>query len=683
MGIKQWNISQPREEEAAAIAAQTGFSPLLSRVLCARGRGTQEGIAALRTADAALSNPYNLKDMDKAVARIRQAIEKGERIAVFGDYDCDGITATALLTGYLQAVGADVFYSVPNREQDGYGLNTSAIDFLRGLNTDLIVSVDNGISSHKEIAYAKELGLDVVVTDHHTPQDTLPQAVAVVNPHRADCPSGLTELCGVGVAFKLVCALEEDETGDEMLEYYADLVTIGTIADVVPLVGENRVIVRRGLAHLAGSERVGLRALMERTGIADKAITSEMVAFNIIPRLNAVGRMGPVDDAIELLLTDDFPYAWDLSQRMEELNERRKEIEQEVFHQVEAMLAADPALMRERLLILAGKGWHHGVVGIVSARVMEKTGKPCILFSLDETEARGSARSFPGFSMIEAVTACSEHLSRYGGHTLAAGMSASLENYPLFVDQIQRYAGERHPFMPALPIQVDCALRPKELNVENISSLSAMEPYGAGNKSPCFLIAGLAVERVTPISEGRHLRITLLGDGTSFSALFFRKRAEDFPYMKGDLVDLVASVNLSEYAGREQVSVIISDLRKSGVDQETVIREDQAYACFLRGEYEPVKGVDLLPGREDIALVYRALRAAGTYRHRPVELYYRLCESGVGYAKVLAALDVLAQMELIYIGPKGEYICPPNPPKVDLETCGLLRTLKELSPVHS
>ena len=676
MGIKRWNIPNQSGEEAQALGRQTGLPLLTSRVLCARGCQTDQQAAQFISEEAGLSSPYRLRDMEKAVARIRQAMENGERIAVFGDYDCDGITATALLTGYLQAVGADVIYSVPDRERDGYGLNFAAVDFLHGLNVSLIVTVDNGISSHEEIIYAKSLGIDVVVTDHHTPRDTLPQAVAVVNPHRADCESGLTELSGVGVAFKLVCALEDDESGNEMLEYYADLVMIGTVADVVPLVNENRVIVRRGLEHLAQTERVGLGALIERIGGSGKQFTAESVAFTIVPRLNAVGRMGPVDDAIELLLTDDFPYARDIAGQMESLNAKRKEIEGAMYSGICAMLAENPTLLRERVLLLAGEGWHHGVVGIVASRIMERTGKPCILFSLDEKEARGSARSFQGFSIIEAVVACSQHLTRYGGHTLAAGMTLTRENYEAFAGALQDWAKERHPFMPRLSIDVDCVLEVRELNIENIASLSVLEPYGAGNRVPCFLLQALTIERVTPISDGKHIRISFQSERVGFSGVYFRVSPVDFPYRGGDVVDLVANVSVSEYMGREQISVIIRDLRRAGVDQETVIQGGEAHACFSRGEYGAVREVDMYPQREDIALVYRYLRGVKSYRHGPTELYYLLSENGAQYAKVLAALDVLAEMELIKTSAEGEIVCLPDPPKADLEASGVLQALK-------
>ena len=681
MGIKRWNISCPPEEEVREFSRQTGLPGLVSRVMCARGRRPEE--VERMDDDGRLSSPYRLRDMEKAVARIRKAIEDGQLIAVFGDYDCDGITATALLTGYLQAVGARAIYSVPDREREGYGLSMSAVDFLHGQQVGLIITVDNGISSHAEIDYAKSLGLDVVVTDHHTPRETLPDAVAVINPHRADCQSGLRELSGVGVALKLVCALEEDEHGDEILEYYADLAMIGTVADVVPLVGENRVIVRRGLEHLAQTERAGLNALIERTGLSDKAITAETVAYSIVPRINAVGRMGPVDDAIELLLTDDYPYAWDIAGQMEDLNAKRKEIEQAMLDEIEAMLAANPALMLERVLTLAGEGWHHGVVGIVAARVMERTGKPCILFSLDEHHARGSARSVPGFSVIDAITACSEHLTRYGGHPLAAGMTLPRENYDDFIAAMQAYTRERYPLMPRLSIEVDCALHPRELSVESISALSILEPYGAGNKSPCFLMEGLTIEKVTPLSGGKHIRISLSGGGVSFNAVYFRVSQEDFPYRCGDVVDFVANVSVSEYGGRQQISVIVRDLRHSGIDQEPLIRAGEVYACFLRGESGAAKEVDMLPGREDVALVYRYLRKEKSFRHGPTELYYRLLESGAQYAKVLVSVQALTEMGLIKTCKQGWLTCIPDPPKVDLENCDILREIKSASLAHT
>ncbi|MDL2247859.1 single-stranded-DNA-specific exonuclease RecJ, partial [Bacteroides sp. OttesenSCG-928-J23] len=497
MGIRQWEVAGAGPEQVLALRDATGFSPLLCAVLSARGYAEGQDAQEFLADAARLDDPYTLADMDKAVQRIRLALEFGEQICVFGDYDCDGVTSTALLTSYLQSVGARVFYYVPDREKEGYGLNISAVDTLHQMGAQLIITVDNGISAHGEIAHAAALGIDVVVTDHHTPRDTLPQAVAVVNPHRADCPSRCKDLAGVGVAFKLVCALEE-APGEELMEYYGELVSLGTIADVVPLTGENRILARGGLAQMGETHSPGIMALLEVAGLTGKPVTGESVAFGLVPRINACGRMGPVDDAIELLLTDDVVYATELAQNLNALNEQRKKIEEGILAEIAAMLAREPQLLEERLLLLSGRGWHHGVVGIVAAKLMERYGKPCILFSVDGQEARGSGRSLEGFSLIEAISACSADLTRYGGHILAAGLTLPAGKLDKFVRLMQQYAKDSCPRMPVPKILVDCAVNPSELTVEAVESLAALEPFGEGNRPPLFLLAGLVLEGIYP-----------------------------------------------------------------------------------------------------------------------------------------------------------------------------------------
>lgn len=677
MGIKQWNLPNVEEEQIRRLADETDLSSLLCRILCARGYGGAQEVQAFLSEDTALSSPYRLLDMDKAVERVRLAVHNGERLAVFGDYDCDGITSTALMTGYLQDIGADVIFYVPQREQEGYGMNLPAVDFLYSQNVSLIITVDNGVSSHEEIAYAKTLGIDVIVTDHHTPRETLPDAVAVINPHRKDCPSGLTELAGVGVAFKLVCALEGDENGDEMLEYYSDLVALGTVADVVPLTGENRAIVRHGLQLLCQSERVGINALLACCG-GEKALTSESIAFTLAPRLNASGRLDSVDSAIELLLTDDVRYAGEIAGEIETLNARRKTIEDQMAGEISVMLAENPQLLQDRLLFLCGEEWHHGVVGIVASKMLETTGKPTLLFSLDGEYARGSARSLPGFSMIEAVAACSEHLVRYGGHAMAAGMTLPREKLPEFIQQMQRYAREHSPHMPVASIDIDCVLPPEELTVANIASVAVLEPFGAGNKSPVYLLRNLQITRLTPTADGKHLRLQLTAGNQSVNAIHFRMKETEFPYIPGDTVDIVASINLSPYNGKTYLSVIVRDIRPSGVDQQSMIADSLGYESYLREEWELLEEAnDLLPTRDDIAVVYRYLRRA-PFAHDSVALFYRLADSGIPYGKLLIALDVMDELGLTTRN-DGVISCPPNPAKVDLDTSEILQKIKDMA----
>ena len=676
--IKRWIIPEPAK--GGGLLEQTGLNPLLCRILERRGYDSPEKVKELLQEDFPLSDPFAMQDMDKAVERIRLALERGERIAVFGDYDCDGITSTVLLVAYLQAVGGDVFYYVPAREEEGYGLNAAAVEQLAQEGATLIITVDNGVSAHAEVELAARLGMDVVITDHHTPQETLPPAVAVVNPHRADDTSGLTELSGVGVTLKLLCALEGDPEGWEILEYYSDLAMIGTTADVVPLIGENRRIVRQGLAQLEQTGRAGLATILEICGLEGKPLTAETVAFLIAPRLNAPGRMSTVDDVIELLLTDDVGYAHDLAREIEQQNTMRKQIEEQMMKRIDQTLKEQPRLLQNRLLLIAGENWHSGVTGIVASKLVEQTGKPVIVFSLEGDMARGSARSLPGFSIIEAVSACSEYLVRYGGHPLAAGMSLPKDRLADFMEQLEEYARLHYPRMPHPSLEIDALLTPSELTVENIGSLSVLEPFGAGNKPPLFLLRELTVLGVYPTADGKHIRISLSGGGASFTAIYFRMTPQSFPYIPGDVVDLVASVSLSPYNGKDQVSVIVRDMRRSGIPQEQILSDADQYANYLRGEYHLCNRRELLPSREDLALVYRFLRGHPGFRYKAVELYYRLMDKGISFAKTLVALDVLKEMNLITtVGENGEhgYFCRPNPPKVNLDDSAILTALRE------
>lgn len=653
MGIRKWELAETDPEQAMSLSRGTGLPGLLCRVLCARGYTAGGAVEDFLSEEGRLFDPYLLQDMDKAVRRIRLALEFGEQIAVYGDYDCDGITATALLVSYLQSLGARVFYYIPDREREGYGLNKGAVDALSQMEAQLIITVDNGISAHEEIAYAASLGIDVVVTDHHTPRGTMPEAAAVVNPRRADCAYPFKELAGVGVAFKLVCALEEAE-GGELLEYYAELVALGTIADVVPLTGENRVIAACGLRQMEETHSPGLGALLEVSGLSGKRLGGEAAAFGLIPRLNACGRMGCVDDALELLLTDDPRYAAELAEKLDALNRWRRKIEDEILSEIDELLQKNPRILQERVILLGGRGWHHGVVGIVAAKLMERYEKPCILFSIEEEEARGSGRSMKGFSLIEAVTACARHLTRYGGHTLAAGLTLPADSLEAFCRDLLAFARENCEGMPAPVLPVDCALSPGELTAEAVQSLSLLEPLGEGNRAPLFLFGGLLIEGIYPTADKKHIRLRLAGEGGSFYAVYFRMSEQDFPYRAGDTVDLVAGVGADEYNGKAQVSVKIRDLRLANVCEEEVFRGKDAYSRCRRGEALSGGAAEgLVPARDDFAAVYRYLRKNGVYRFDEVELYYRLRDAVHDFGRLLVCLDVLEELGLLRRGGDG------------------------------
>lgn len=686
MGIRQWKLPDADPDVIKKLTQETAQPELLCQILAARGLTTPAAITHFVQDNPALDDPMLLAGMPQAVERIRQALQDGERICVYGDYDCDGVTATALLVSYLQTVGSDVIYYVPSREREGYGLNTAAIDMLLGQKVELIVTVDNGISAHEEIAHANAIGIDVVVTDHHTPRDTLPPAVAVVNPHRADCPSRFKDLAGVGVAFKLVCALEDIGPGDdELLEYYSDFVTLGTIADVVPLTGENRTIVRYGLSRLPETQNPGLTALITVSGLRERVLTSESVAFGIIPRINAAGRIGAADDVIELLLTDDEESAAEIAETINEQNVERKKIEDGILTEIENMLQNNPDILKKRILVVAGNNWHHGVVGIVSAKLVERYDRPCIILSIDGDEARGSGRSVKGFSLIEAISACSEHLTRYGGHNQAAGMTVPRQYLQEFDDALQRYARENYEIMPLPELAADCSLSLADLTVQNISQLERLEPFGAENETPLFHLAGLVIEGIYPTNDRKHIRIRFAGKNGSFYAIYFGVSDTVFPYQAGDTVDIMAKISVQEYNGKTQLSVKLSDLRPGGVPQQQVLLGRERYACFLRSEDQPPDALaGLSPTRDDIAVVYRFLRRQGRYPYGADALYFRLMDTGIDYGRVLVALDVLAEMGLIRCEGQGGaavYQVVPDAPKADLNRSAILTRLTPPIPV--
>lgn len=687
MGLKRWTYASIDSDKAVELQRQLSESGIEVPLLAARilqGRGYDLSVSLeLLGVSASLKDPYSLIDMDKAVERIWQAIESEERIAVYGDYDCDGVTATALLCSYLESNGADVLPYIPTRE-DGYGLNKAAIRYLSDMGVTLIVTVDNGISAYDEISYASTLGVDVVVTDHHQPPERLPDAVAVVDPHRKDCPSGCTNLAGVGVAFKLACAMEQDD-GEELLEYYGMLTAIGTIGDVVPLTDENRLIVQRGLAQLSSEPSVGIAALLGAAGINGKMISSETVSFGIVPRINAMGRMGDASLALRLLMEEDPDSAQELAQQVDSANRERREVEQKILGDIAAQIQKHPMALQQRAILLAGRGWHHGIIGIVAARLVERFGKPCLLVTEEEPgSARGSARSVEGFSIIDAITACKEHLTGFGGHPMAAGLSLDTHSYAAFRKAFLEYAKETYKEMPVYTVHVDAVLSPSDLKVETIKSLSVLEPFGAGNEAPVFAIRGAKIDTITPLSEGKHLRLRLTQEGQGYQVLYFGMTPDNFQYRQGDIVDALVSVDINVYNGEERLSIKIKDMRLSSLWEEGFVSGQLMYEKLIRGEMlSPEEAVYALPTREETALVYRYLRETGRCVLQEETLYARLCErvgeeKRTNTCKMLVALDALTELNLIRRQGR-EITVVPNPGKVDLQSAGILQRLSAMA----
>lgn len=609
MILRKWEVRPLDKERAAAFAQTYGVPFFLAMLMNIRGFDDAAHLREFLGEGEPLSDPFLLKDMDKAAARITRAVDNMEKIAVYGDYDADGVTSTAMLYSYLETRGADVIFYIPQREGEGYGMNIGAVEYLKEQGVSLIVTVDNGISSVQEVARANELGIDVVVTDHHRPQEILPDAVAVVDAYRPDDTSPYKHFSGVGIAFKLLMALE-DGAGDveDLLEAYSDLAAIGTIGDIVPLTGENRTLIRAGLERLSQSDRPGVQALLENAGIAGKALTSTNVAFTLVPRINATGRMGAPERAVRLLISGYEEEAEVLSEEICADNEERRRVEAEIAEAAFADIEAK-GYMKDRVVVVDGENWHHGVIGIVASRVTERCGKPCMIISRGETEARGSGRSIEGFSLFEAICACGDLLIKFGGHPMAAGITLKPENIEAFRKRINQYAAEHFPQMPTQTVTLDCKLNPAALSVSMAQSLTQLEPFGNGNPQPVFGLFNMELSNVTPVGGGGHLRLTLEKNGAVITAMRFNTKPEELPYHIGDKIDLAVQLEAREFRGQPSLTVIVRDMKFAAFNTEKNIASLASFEKWQRGEVLSAEDKNrLYPDRACLAAIYRALR---------------------------------------------------------------------------
>lgn len=609
MILRKWEVRPLDKERAAAFAQTYGVPFFLAMLMNIRGLDDAAHLREFLGEGEPLSDPFLLKDMDKAAARITRAVDNMEKIAVYGDYDADGVTSTAMLYSYLETRGADVIFYIPQREGEGYGMNMGAVEYLKEQGVSLIVTVDNGISSVQEVARANELGIDVVVTDHHRPQEILPDAVAVVDAYRPDDTSPYKHFSGVGIAFKLLMALE-DGAGDveDLLEAYSDLAAIGTIGDIVPLTGENRTLIRAGLERLSQSDRPGVQALLENAGIAGKALTSTNVAFTLVPRINATGRMGAPERAVRLLISGYEEEAEVLSEEICADNEERRRVEAEIAEAAFADIEAK-GYMKDRVVVVDGKNWHHGVIGIVASRVTERCGKPCMIISRGETEAKGSGRSIEGFSLFEAICACGDLLIKFGGHPMAAGITLKPENIEAFRKRINQYAAEHFPQMPTQTVTLDCKLNPAALSVSMAQSLTQLEPFGNGNPQPVFGLFNMELSNVTPVGGGGHLRLTLEKNGAVITAMRFNTKPEELPYHIGDKIDLAVQLEAREFRGQPSLTVIVRDMKFAAFNTEKNIASLASFEKWQRGEVLSAEDKNrLYPDRACLAAIYRALR---------------------------------------------------------------------------
>ncbi|MCH5191241.1 MAG: single-stranded-DNA-specific exonuclease RecJ [Oscillospiraceae bacterium] len=645
MSRKKWIISPIDKDAAAQVAENHSLDPFTSLILVSRGITEYEDVEEFFDNDFSFCDPYLITDMDKAVERIKKAIENFEKICVYGDYDADGVTSTAIMYSYFSKHGADVIYYIPDRITEGYGMSCSAVDKLRAEGVKLIVTVDNGISAVKEIAYAKELGIDCVVTDHHMPGEVLPDAVAVVDPHRTDCNLLFRDWAGVGVAFKTLCALENGSYWN-VLNEYADIIAVGTVADVVDLKDENRAIVKYGLAKINSSPCNGINALRQVAGAGERSLNATGVTYSLAPRINAAGRMESAVTALKLLLCDDLLTALDIAEKTDECNRRRHLAENEIMEAAVAVIEADNRLKYSRVLVVCGENWHHGVIGIVAARLCEKYGRPAIVITFEGDEGTGSARSIEGFPIYDAIKSCSEVLTHFGGHEMAAGLGLKKENVDAFFSAVNEYAASREQVFPVL--QLDCKLNPAYINNDLVQSLEMLEPFGAGNPQPLFGIFGVRITAIRPVGEGKHIRLTVAKGSAQLTAMKFSTPLSDFPYREGDTVDLAVRIEKNEFRGEIKPSVQIRDMRFSGMDDDKLCKSQALYEKYMRGEALLEKEARFItPSREFLLGVFGFLKVNGGWQFDTVSMLVRAKCPPEKLCTMLTSLDVLCELRLI------------------------------------
>ncbi len=681
MLYREWNVHETDEEKSIALAKWLvehgdvrGNGRLLANVLQARGINTSDDVKATFDNVASLPDPFLIEDMDKAVSRIHRAIETGESIVIFGDYDVDGIASTALVYSYLEEQGANVYYKLASRADKDYGLSAALVDDMAERGIGLIITVDNGTTAFEAALRAAQLGISLVITDHHLPYDTLPKADAVVNPCRPDDQSGLAGLSGSGVAFMLISALEGC-SADEMLPLFGDFAALGTVADVMKLVGENRIIVRHGLKAMQDTVRPGLRALIDTCVSQGKQLAAESISYGIAPRLNAAGRMHNATVALELLLAESEEQAMPIVNELQEQNAARQKAEQEILEIVHSQIEHTPQLQRARVLVIWGEGWHQGVIGIVASRLVDRYAKPAIVIAFDGEEGKGSGRSVAGFSLHGSVASCEDILIRYGGHDLAAGFSIHKDHVEEFRRRVNQWAIENNPMQASPKIRVDAIVSLQDISVEDVDALSYMAPCGSGNPVPRFLIQNATIDAVYSVSEGRHSRLRLSQGGVCMYAVLFGTGPEKLAYAVGNVVDVL--VNLSVYSGKQgpQLSARIIELRPAGLDNEHVA-QSALFASFMAGAklQEEQKGV-LAANRDDIAAVYRDVRASGRVPAADLRpLFARIDAQSCG--KVLTALAALEELGLIEQDTNCNcYVAPKVQGKKDLASSQLLQQL--------
>ena len=670
MSLTRWVLKKENRQKMDEFKEKFGFGDLVSRILASRDLTCQqfEDVFGCKT----IESPFALKDMDKAVERIKMAVKNNEKIAIYGDYDCDGICSTAIIYTYLREKGADVLAYIPER-CEGYGISMAGINFLKEQSVDLIITVDNGIVAFDEALYAKECGIDLLITDHHNAMDKMPEAVAIVNPKRIDDGSEFKDICGAFVVFKLIAALEGDDY-EKTLDFAGDLVAIATIGDVMPLIKENRLIVEKGLKILKKTKNHGLRHLVRLSSLLNN-ISSTSVAFGICPRINATGRLGNAKLSFKLLICEDEAEAKKLADEVFGYNIQRKETELEIMNEIQDVISKDHSEVNNPILVVSGSNWPKGLIGIVAGRLMNLYSKPAVVMSIEDKKAVGSARSFDGFSMYGALEYCSEYFSKWGGHDLAGGFTIDADKIKDFKQKINEYAINNPPAL--CETNIDLAIDPKKLTLDMVRELSKLGPFGQANSQPVFMIENAKLIDIVPLSEHRHLRLKFMTKSVSINTVYFNMPVSNFYYKTGNVFNLLVNVEINHYQGNDRISYKIIDMRPVEINQAKMIAAAMEFNSIIRDEKVAfaLRHVTV-PTQNEFLAVYKLIRKLKIFHGDTYTLYTLICKSPINYCKLSIILEVMSMEGLIKFSAKGiEYV--PSSSKIDLKANPLLKKLRQ------
>lgn len=559
---KKWEIYQTNEEKVEKLQEKYKLNRLLSTLLTNRGITEEAEITKfLNPKRSDFYAPFGMPDMEKAAERILKAIKDKEQIIIYGDYDVDGITSVTVLKSFLEERGIQVNVYIPNRLNEGYGLNKTAMEEIAKQGNKLMITVDCGITAVDEVEYAKTFDIETIITDHHEPAEELPKAIAVVDAKRKDNKYECRNLAGVGVVFKLIQALSI-KLGLDPKEYlkYLDIVCVGTISDIVPLTDENRVIVKLGLKLVEQTKNLGLKEILQSCGYSK--INSTTISFGVAPRINACGRMGHQEEALNLLLSKEENEVKELTQKINEYNKTRQEIEKNIYNEAVEQIEKE-GLDTKNTIVVSGKGWHHGVIGIVSSKITELYFKPSILLCEEDGECKGSGRSIPGFDLHEALMECNDTIDKFGGHAMAVGINIKKEKVEEFKEEFEKIAKEKEVDKIIPILNLDAEIKLDDVNKEMVDSLKELEPFGEANKMPIFAFRNLKIDSIRSLSEGKHLRLSVKDNKNIINAIGFNMGALADTYRIGDRVDIAGNLEINSFNGVDSIQINIKDIMKS------------------------------------------------------------------------------------------------------------------------